>query len=226
MMKSCLVVFACLYSSLVYQTNAQRPLNNDPVVSFKAFWHTYQTKYATFDMKGVDWQQQYARYAPLIDSTTSPEQLFAVLSDMVRPLNDAHVRLAIRSMKPPTFFWPRKPSVYSNQFQFSKDSVQTYWQATDATLAKQGFESLQVIGGTYADSTREFYYAKSEDYGYIRISECTYGKGGSGVKLRELDRTLAYFGPIKGLLIDIRFNRGAEIGSLSVWPDALLIRVE
>ncbi len=137
-------------------------------------------------MKRVDWQQQYAKYALLVDSTTSPERLFPILSDMIRPLNDAHVRLAIRGEKPPTFFWPRKPSVYSNQFQFNKDSVQTYWQATNATLVKQGFEALRATGGMYEDSTREFYYAKSKEYGYVRISACIYGKGGSGVKLREL----------------------------------------
>ena len=207
-MKSYLLLFACLYGLVVYQATAQRPLTNDPVLNFRTFWQTYQTKYATFDMKRVDWQQQYAKYAPLVDSTTSPERLFAILSDMIRPLNDAHVRLAIRSVKPPQFFWPRKPSAYSNQFQFNKDSVQTYWQATNATLAKQGFESLRAIGGTYEDSTRQFYYAKSRDYGYIRISACTYGKGGSGVKLKELDSMLTYLGSIKGLLIDIRFNQG------------------
>ncbi|RIV22468.1 hypothetical protein DYU11_15745 [Fibrisoma montanum] len=207
-MKSYLVAFVWLYGLVVHQATAQRRPDNDPVLTFKAFWQSYQDKYPTFDMKQVDWQQQYIRYAPLVDSTTSPERLFTVLSEMIRPLHDAHVRLAIRNVKPPKVFWPRKPSVYSNQFQFNKDSVQTYWQATDATLAKQGFEPLRAIGGTNEDSTREFYYARSGDYGYVRISSCTYGKRGSGPKLRELDSILAYFGSVRGVLLDIRFNQG------------------
>ena len=127
---------------------------------------------------------------------------------MIKPLNDAHVRLADHSLKPPKFVWPRKPSVYSNQFQFNRDSLQTYWQATDTTLARQGFEPLKASGGTYSDGQRQFYYARSAHYGYIRISDCTLGQGGSGPKLSELDSILTYFGPLKGLLLDIRFNRG------------------
>ena len=187
---------------------AQPDLNQDPVLNFKTFWQAYQDKYATFDMKQVDWRQQYIKYAPLVDGTTSPEHLFTILAQMIKPLNDAHVRLADRSLKPPKYVWPRKPSVYSNQFQFNRDSVQTYWQATDTTLAKQGFEPLKANGGTYSDGRRQFYYARSTNYGYIRISDCTFGKGGSGPKLRELDSILTYFGPIKGLLLDIRFNQG------------------
>ena len=203
-----LIVCCCLRFLSAYQAIAQCPSNQDPVLNFKTFWESYQSKYPTFDMKHIDWQEQYTKYAPLIDSSTSPERLFSILSDMIRPLNDAHVRLADRSLKPPKYVWPRKPSVYSNLFQFNRDSVQTYWQATNSTLSKQGFEPLKAIGGTYSDSTRQFYYAKSSNYGYIRMSDCTFGKGGSGIKLRELDSVLAYFGPINGLLIDIRFNKG------------------
>jgi len=201
-------ITACLNFIVLHQVSAQRPVAKDPVVNFRTFWQSYQDTYPTFDMKQVDWQQQYDRYAPMVDSTTSPERLFSILSEMIRPLHDAHVRLADRNEKPPKFFWPRKPSVYSNQFQFNRDSVQTYWRATDATLSKQGFEPLKAIGGVYEDGSQQFYYAKSTDYGYVRMSDCTFGKGGSGPKLKELDSILSYFGDIKGLLIDIRFNKG------------------
>ena len=207
-MNNCFLLLARLHSLLVHQAVAQRPLNQNPVTNFCTFWQTYQDKYATFDMKHVDWQQQYAKYAPLVDSTTSPERLFTILAEMIKPLQDAHVRLADRSLKPPKYVWPRKPSAYSNKFQFNRDLVQTYWQATDTTLLKQGFEPLRAIRGTYGDGRRQFYYARSDRYGYIRISDCTFGKGGSGPKLSELDSILTYFGSIKGLLLDIRFNQG------------------
>ncbi len=203
-----MLLTTCLNALVVYQVMAQRPVNEDPVLNFRTFWQSYQDSYPTFDTKQVDWQQQYDRYAPLVDSTTSPERLFSIMSEMIRPLHDAHIRLADRGVTPPKFFWPRKPSVYSNQFQFNRDSVQTYWQATDATLSKQGFEPLKAIGGVYEDGSRQFYYAKSAHYGYIRISDCTFGEGGSGLKLRELDTILSYFDNVKGLLIDIRFNKG------------------
>lgn len=202
------LLLSLLLCLLVYSLSAQPTPKQDPVLNFRTFWQAYQDHYATFDMKHVDWQQQYTTYAPLVDSTTSPERLFTILAQMIKPLNDAHVRLADRSLKPPKYVWPRKPSIYSNQFQFNRDSVQTYWQATDTTLAKQGFELLKASGGTYTDGQRQFYYARSAHYGYIRMSDCTFGQGGSGPKLRELDSILTYFGPIKGLLLDIRFNRG------------------
>ena len=171
------VLTACLNLVVTRQVVAQRSVDSDPIVNFQTFWQSYQDSYATFDMKQVDWQRQYARYAPLVDSSTSPERLFSVLSEMIRPLEDAHVRLADRSLKLPNVFWPRKPSVYSNQFQFNRDSVQTYWQATDSTLARHDFEPLKATGGVYKDGSRQFYYAKSAHYGYIRISDCTFGQG-------------------------------------------------
>lgn len=39
----------------------------------------------------VDWHAQRDRYRPTVDAGTTPDELFAVFSEMVEPLHDAHV---------------------------------------------------------------------------------------------------------------------------------------
>ncbi|EPE0461774.1 S41 family peptidase [Pseudomonas aeruginosa] len=66
---------------------------NSPSQVFEYFWHTFHDYYAFFTLRNLNWQQQYQRYAPQIHDGMSDEALFAVLAEMVDPLQDAHISL-------------------------------------------------------------------------------------------------------------------------------------
>jgi carboxyl-terminal processing protease len=186
----------------------QKVTSTDPEVNFEKFWTAYESAYPFFGDKGIDWKDQYKKYRPLVNNNTPDDSLFQILAQMVAPLHDAHVEVHTHGAKEEKKFWARRPAVFSGEFQFSKDSLYQFWEAVDSTLSGAGFGPVQAIGGTFTDSLRQFYYAKTKDLGYLRMIECTFGNGSSGKKLAELDSIFTYFGPVKALIFDIRFNRG------------------
>ncbi len=201
-----------LFALLFFNTCAwsQKVISTDPEENFEKFWTAYDSQYPFFGDKGIAWKQQYKRYRPLVSKNTPDDSLFQILADMVAPLHDAHVELHTHGEKQEKKFWARRPSEYSysSEFQYSKDSMLYFWQAVDTTLLKAGFTPLQAIGGTYTDSLIQFYFSKSAVAGYLIIFECSFGKGGSGKALTELDSIFSSFDSTKPLLFDIRFNRG------------------
>ncbi|MCW8926855.1 MAG: hypothetical protein OQJ84_11375, partial [Xanthomonadales bacterium] len=66
----------------------------DPLVNFDAFWSTFNEQYAFFEQRAMDWIAARDTWRPQLHSGSSDEDLFAVLSEMVTPLCDAHVELA------------------------------------------------------------------------------------------------------------------------------------
>jgi hypothetical protein len=66
---------------------------SDPVAVFETFWRTFAENYPFFAAKGVNWQAVHDRYRPQVNAATSDDQLFAILREMVAPLNDAHVHV-------------------------------------------------------------------------------------------------------------------------------------
>ena len=63
---------------------------NTPITTFDAFWQTYAEHYPFFAMKNIDWQAVRAQYRPQINEQTTDEALFAILQEMITPLQDAH----------------------------------------------------------------------------------------------------------------------------------------
>ncbi len=199
-----------LFALLFFNTCAwsQKVTSSNPEVNFEKFWKAYDSQYPFFGDKRIDWKKQYIRYRPLVNVNTSNDSLFQILADMVAPLHDAHVELHTHGEKQEKKFSARRPSEFSNDFQFNKDSLLYFWEAVDSTLIKAGFAPLQAIGGTFTDSLRQFYFSKSDDAGYLRMIECSFGKGGSGKAFNEIDSIFSYFDSSKPLIFDVRFNRG------------------
>ncbi|WNI30660.1 S41 family peptidase [Streptomyces sp. ITFR-6] len=69
----------------------ERPTATDPVTTFDVFWQSFEENYPFFDAKGVDWHAVRETYRPKVHATTTRDELFALFSDMVKPLYDAHV---------------------------------------------------------------------------------------------------------------------------------------
>jgi carboxyl-terminal processing protease len=63
----------------------------DPEAVFENLWTTFSQEFANFSDRGVDWDALYVEHRPRITRTTTDAELFQVLSDLLRPLNDSHV---------------------------------------------------------------------------------------------------------------------------------------
>ena len=67
---------------------------SNPEAVFEDLWQTFDRGYATFDVRGVDWDALYRIYRPRVTAATTDDELFAVLSELLSHLNDNHVMLS------------------------------------------------------------------------------------------------------------------------------------
>ncbi|MFH8368516.1 S41 family peptidase [Streptomyces sp. NPDC018031] len=178
----------------------------DPVAVFDVFWQTFAENYPFFEAKGVDWQAVRDRHRPRVHGGMSDAQLFAVLRDMVRPLDDAHVHVT---------------GPGGERFTQSRPGTLVPDGELDAKVVS--FVERRDLGG---ERLRQFaggrigYADLPGDQGYLRIS----GFGGYtqdphnsyAANRAELDRTLdAVLTPertarLRGLVIDLRINGGGS----------------
>src|SRR5690606_15260142 len=66
---------------------------NTPQENFDIFWQTFKDKYTFFSIKNVDWDSLYTHYDPMVNTSTSDEDLFAIMDSMMYLLEDEHVNL-------------------------------------------------------------------------------------------------------------------------------------
>jgi hypothetical protein len=176
------------------------PSPRDPVRNFEVLWETFHDRYPFFDLRQVDWKKQYDTYRPKITGETSDDELFAILCDMLDPLNDGHVQLEGVVGGQKRFFTPeKKPRFYR---EFTKQEIGQLFRTAEKTLVSNGFSEPKQ---TEAWMLR---YGRSATVGYIRILEL---EGVKKQRLAEaLDRIAGDFKSLKGFIIDIRDCPGGD----------------
>lgn len=213
-MKKRILVLTILLILCDFSIFSQNKEINHPRENFEDFCAFFENNYAFFNLRGVDWKNQYLKYLPLITDTTSDKKLFEIMSDMVSPLKDGHV--TIKDLNGKTFCISQKTR-FNEEFktQELKDSL---WLVTKQTLAKNGFTGIKEMGPKDEPTGSMFYYSKSVDYGYLRIGkffnefEFLNNKKkieeGIDVLQKLLDSLMIYFNSCKGLIVDVRCNPG------------------
>jgi hypothetical protein len=66
---------------------------NDPLTVFDVFWATFKENYNSTVRKNIDWNAVRDKYRPMVTASTSPKQLYKILVEMIKPLDDAHAYL-------------------------------------------------------------------------------------------------------------------------------------
>jgi Peptidase family S41/Tricorn protease C1 domain len=173
--------------------------------NFEELWHTFQNRYPFFKLRNVDWKKQYETYRPRVTSTTSDDELFEILCQMLDPLDDGHVELkrpAIGDRKPRYFTAEKKTRFHQ---EFSNDQITELFKTTARTLVANGF------GPPQQTKAWMIHYCRSQAFGYMRILELV------GVGKRELTSALDDIGRdfegLNGYIIDIRNCPGGEDGT-------------
>ncbi|MEU0718788.1 S41 family peptidase [Streptomyces lavendulocolor] len=189
-----------------------RPVPEDPLAAFDVFWQSFEENYPFFSAKGIDWHAVRDQYRPTVHVETTRDELFAVFSEMVKPLFDSHVAVQDGAR---VFAQGRPGTVLPTAELDAK--VKKFIVERDLEDARnlQDFANGRI---TYADL--------SGGQGYLRISGFG-GYAGAGApyaaQLAELDRALdtvlsqERIQRLKGLIIDLRINGGGS--------DALGIRI-
>lgn len=162
------------------------PPSNDPEAIFENLWATFQQEYAPFEERNVNWEFEYSRFRPLVNSTSSDEELFDVISDLMETLDDGHVSLTA----------PGKEIYFANRIRREK--------------IDDGLFDLEVIQNNYLENIRtdedqNYVYGKikNENIGYIFFDNV-------GNNFFQMNDFLNEFENAEGLIIDLRHNQGGD----------------
>ena len=73
--------------------NCSDKLANTPQNNYAVFWQTFSEQFALFPLYGADWAAVDRKYRPQVTASTTPEELFGVLREMILPFHNAHTNI-------------------------------------------------------------------------------------------------------------------------------------
>jgi len=175
-------------------------IDRDPEETFETLWTTFYNRYPFFDVRGVDWREQYDRCRPEVTAETTDEELFDILCRLLAPLNDGHVSLTATMSGGTRRFCPeKKPRFWQ---EFTDGEIEELFEATGKTLVANGF------GPPAETEAWMLRYCRSRACGYMRILEL------EGVKtpalVAALDVIARDCGDLSGYIIDVRNCPGGD----------------
>ena len=117
-----------------------------PEKVFEELWGVFNDRYAFFKLKEVDWKAQHRKHRPRVTAKTTDDELFGILSEMLAPLKDGHVTLAIKGKgKKKKEFCPEEQSDFEREFP-SRKLQKKFWQMIAGTLKAAGFSEPKELG--------------------------------------------------------------------------------
>jgi C-terminal processing protease CtpA/Prc len=175
---------------------------------FDVFWATFKENYNSTVRKNIDWNAVRDKYRPMVTASTSPKQLYKILVEMIKPLDDAHAYLE----GPDGDSYAGKRAGTRDEDEVSRKDATT---AVDQHLSQDlGVTNIQNFGNgkiSYADLPG--------GRGYLRLTAFeSYGGDqnvfvdNSAILAKALD---AIFTPARikawhELIIDVSFNTGGD----------------
>lgn len=153
-----------------------------PVELFDLVWQDFDRYYASFEIKGVDWNDVRRRFRPQAESARTDAQIAATIGQMLVELRDPHVDLAV----PPRTFY------------VSLAAPRTYFDP-NTTFGRY------VTAGRMTPTRKIWYGMIGADLGYIRIVSFG-GTGWSG----EIDTAIESLQAAKAFILDVRDNGGGN----------------
>jgi hypothetical protein len=173
-----ILITASIYSAAVAQEIGTQEQN------FEYLWNTFDTKYALFVPKRVDWDALYRIYRPKVSSQTSDSGLFGIMSNLLGHLNDNHVRLHSPNLSYRSGILGAMPEM-DNFFPLIKTKYLHAYKDLPAGM----------FSGWLTDSIGYFHIQYFED-----VSQSS----------NVIDQILYEFRDAKAIVIDVRENYGGE----------------
>lgn len=188
---------------------AQDSKENKQLETFDSFWHFFDTHYASFPEKAVNWDSVYTVNNAKVKPTTTNEELFTIFKQMVLPLHDAHITVKSPDGK---IFSASRPSRIKQEFAKTEGLKRTKYNAmVDSTLRSYNFINFKNWGKKLYGNPF-FQTAENEKYGYLRINR--FHSNQLMIKglftSSKINAIFKQFEKKEGLIIDIRFNPGGQ----------------
>jgi hypothetical protein len=69
--------------------------DNSFELNFKSFWYTFNSNYAFFKERELDWQQVYYNYLPKVRKVKTNLEFALILQEVIEKFNDGHIKMEI-----------------------------------------------------------------------------------------------------------------------------------
>lgn len=159
--------------------------SNTPGNNFDLLWKDFDSHYALFEVKGINWKNLHSIFRPMISDNTSEQELWTIITAMLNHLNDGHTTLENTS---------------KNWFFESGDSLNV--------LAEHEFSVELIINKYVSDfsSTSE----KALSYGHVNNMNVgyIYMASMSGLYPERIDDIVSELRGSDAIILDIRNNGG------------------
>lgn len=192
---------------------------HDPVVNFEVLWHAFNQDYGFFAERGVDWRRQYEIFRPQVTAQTTPAALFDLLSQMLDPLDDRHVRLVGDGRFANSGWGPvLQPIVDDFHAQSEVKDFTAFWRGRlwpfhEATVARHLGGSARAFGpnivaGRIGPDVGYLFVARM--YGYVDPEDDVLANRSAAVA--ALDEAFQHLRGVKRMVLDLRLNGGGDDG--------------
>lgn len=156
---------------------------SSPEHNFEVLWKEFDRHYSYFEYSNINWDSTYNVYRPKVNASTSNEELFDIMSEMINSLHDGHCNL----------YTPFNSSTYSGWLDGYQSNV-----VGDMANYFSSYSNINHILG--------FGRIKNSTIGYLKISTFM----GNNSYFKAIDAVVDSLSNCSGLVIDLRSNGGGN----------------
>lgn len=190
---------------------------NDPEYLFELFFSTLMENYAYAKERNLDWTTIYSSYRPKITSTTTPNELFSVMGEIVTLTRDQHTKIISKEEGTRQYSGVPSALLLGEVFR-EQDSVKNFNEYI-SSFFKANYDNitddlLQGKGKKVANGKIEWGDV-APDIGYIHLHSLTGFASNSLPRSQHIDTLNFYMEQImrsfqrkKAIIIDVSFNFG------------------
>ncbi|MDX1589737.1 MAG: S41 family peptidase [Oleiphilaceae bacterium] len=193
----------------------------DPLFNFDVLCANFTEQYGLFPIKNLDWPAQCRRYRARITGETDPEALFALMTALIRPLRDGHVRLHAPFAQSSAGAHPALYRRLERELEEADDhrDVLTYLAELREWLREVIHEDY-LEGASHQGGSRLLEWgAIRGQAGYLNIRAMAGQSGAIGHPAEDMaavdelmPRVLQQLGHLPALIVDLRGNGGGYDG--------------
>lgn len=192
--------------------------------NFQVFWDTFNTNYAFFKERNVDWKSIYTEYLPAVKNAKTDQEFADILKEIIKKIKDGHIRLDLpESLREKTMQAKATDGVIRTKSNLVSDLKKTYLKrekSYNGGVIQWGFLKDTKIGYIMINDMNNFANYVPEDKQNSKEFTTLYEKVSSskspqqmfddeleGVK-KIMETVLHDFEGSTSVVIDLRFNGG------------------
>jgi carboxyl-terminal processing protease len=158
----------------------------NPVDVFEQVWNLLNDNYPYFEQLGIDWNALHKVYAGKISPTSTEEELFNTLCNMLEHFNDGHINLEAGEKR------------FCSSIRTNSKMEDFSWKLVSDKYLNKNFKA--------SPDSMFFYGWLSDELAYMRIRRFPSKK----ILEEYIDNIIGELANAKGMVIDIRGNPGGN----------------